>query len=96
MRPAPRQALRARAEIQALRSWRASWPFGENALPMALLAHGNAAMVGKLKLLGIDADRYERELQRGQLEVFKLGRTYALEIPHNHSGPWTDYLVEAN
>lgn len=96
MRPAPRQALRARAEIHALRSWRASWPFGENALPMALLAHGNAAMVGKLKLLGIDADRYERELQRGQLDVFKLGRTYAVEIPPSHCGPWTDYLVEAN
>ena len=96
MRPAPRQALRARAEIHALRSWRASWPFGENALPMALLAHGNAAMVGKLKLLGIDADRYERELQRGQLDVFKLGRTCAVEIPPSHCGPWTDYLVEAN
>jgi hypothetical protein len=96
MRPAPRQALRARAEIHALRSWRAPRPFAENVLPMALLAHGNAAMVGKLKLLGIDADRYERELQRGQLQVFKLGRTYALEIPHTHLGPWTDYLVEAN
>ena len=97
MRPAPRQALRARAEIHALRSWRAPRPYAvQNALPLSLLSTGKPATYGALKLLQIDRNRYHRELQRGQLEVFKLGPTYALEIPHTHIGPWTDYLVEAN
>jgi len=88
---------RAQQQIQALRSWRAPRAYpSQNALPLSLLAAGRPATFGALTLLQIDCRRYQQELKRGVNEVFRLGRTYALEIPHNHSGPWTDYLVEAN
>ena len=86
---------RAQQQIQALRSWRAPRAYpSQNALPLSLLAAGRPATFGALTLLQIDCRRYQQELKLN--EVFRLGRTYALEIPHNHSGPWTDYLVEAN
>lgn len=51
-------------------------------------------MVGHLKLLRIDGKRYQRELKRGLLDVFRIGHLYALEIWIDREGPWTDYLVE--
>jgi hypothetical protein len=96
MRPAPRQALRARAQIQALRTWRAPPPYPlQTALPLALLASSDEpVMVGRLKLLRIDGKRFQRELKRGLLDVFRIGHLYALEIWIDREGPWTDYLVE--
>ncbi len=95
MRPAPRQALRARAQIQALRTWRAPrhYPL-QNALPLSLLASGRPAIIGTLKLLQIDGKRYQRELERGLLDVFRVGGLYALEIPAGHEGSWTDFASD--
>jgi len=88
---------RAQQQIQALRSWRAPRAYpSQNALPLSLLAAGRPATFGALTLLQIDCKRYQQELKRGVNEVFRLGRTYAVEIPPSHCGPWTDYLVEAN
>jgi len=84
---------RAQQQIQALRSWRAPRAYpSQNALPLSLLAAGRPATFGALTLLQIDCRRYQQELKRGVNEVFRLGRTYALEIPPSHCGPWTDFI----
>lgn len=95
MKPSPRPALIA--QIQALRTWRVPpYPLPlQTALPLALLASSDEpVMVGHLKLLRIDGKRYQRELKRGLLDVFRIGNLYAVEVWIDREGPWTDYLVE--
>lgn len=86
------------AHIEALRRWPPPMPLlpqGGDRLPRARLAAGQFAKLGVLKLLGIDAARYARELRLGLNDVFALGGgLYAIEVPHDHHGPWTDWLVE--
>jgi hypothetical protein len=81
-------ALRAPRPIVAL-------PAGGDLFPRARLRAGQVAKVGLLTLLGIEPARYIREQRRGLLDVFALGNgLFAVEIPANHDGPPSDYLVE--
>lgn len=86
------------ARIQALRGHPQPYQnhTGNDLLPRARLAAGQFARVGLLNLLGIDSRRYRRELRLGLNEVFRLGPgLFALEVPHDYEGPWTDWLEEA-
>lgn len=63
-------------------------------LPQALAAFDQPFMLGLLRVMRITPDRYERELQRCLLDVYKVGGVYLLELPVGHEGPWTDLLFE--
>jgi hypothetical protein len=88
--------VQMREWVEALRAGPPPFPKfpGNSALPLALMADGQVARVGLLNLLGIEPDRFLRERERGLLDVFRVGRFHALEVPPSHSGPATDYLLE--
>ena len=68
-------------------------PIG-SVLPQALAAFDQPFMLGLLRVIRITPDRYERELQRCWLDVYKVGGVYLLELPVGREGPWTDLLCE--
>lgn len=92
-----RRLLMQRAMAKALRKCKAQVAPHQSQLPRALLKARRPARLGLLLLLGIDAARFQRERRRGLLDVFRLGMgVYALEIPIDHEGPWTDFVTETS